>query len=736
MNTHTDNPAAIIENQLRIALEHHQAGRLNPAKSVYQKILTTYPDNPDAWHWLGVIAQQQGNKQQAVELISKALTLKTDYAEAHFNLGFALQSQDKLDAASTSFLQAITFRANFAEAYASLGNVLKAQGKLDQAIHRFRQAITFKMNFVDAHNNLGNSLREQGQLDEAIACFHNALHFNPKAADVYNNLGVALQEQGKHAAAVSSFQKALEIKPDYAHAYSNLGSSFQSLDRFDDAIHCFQQAIKFKPDFANAYNNLGLIYRKSGRPAEALKNFQQALTLNPDYAEAAYNIHDVQLNNCFWQHFQENVSAINQAVDHGLGRYLPFAFLAVAKSPAHELTCARKFASEHYPAATMPIWTGEAYQHNKIRIAYCSADFHDHATAYLMAGLFEQHNREKFEITAVSFGPESQGEMRQRLAPAFDRFVDVRHMGDREVALLMRQWQIDIAIDLKGYTTAGRPGILAQRPAPIQVSYLGYPGSLGVDYIDYILADEIVIPANEQHYYDEKVVYLPHCYQVNDNKRRIAEELPSKTELGLPADGFIFCCFNNNYKITPPLFDIWMRLLQQVPNSVLWLFQNNPTVAHNLKQEAIKRGIPEQRIVFAPAIKLDKHLARIGLADLFLDTLPYNAHTTASDALWAGLPVLTCTGNTFAGRVASSLLTAIGLPELITHNLADYEALALHLARNPDELATIKHKLRQNRLTQPLFDTTLFCRQIEAAYETMWQKQQRGEAIASFKVIE
>lgn len=319
----------------------------------------------------------------------------------------------------------------------------------------------------------------------------------------------------------------------------------------------------------------------------------------------------------------------------------------------------------------------------------------------------------------MSFGPASQGEMRQRLIPAFDRFVDVRDYGDREVALLLRQWQIDIAIDLKGYTTSARPGILAHRPAPIQVNYLGYPGTMGVSHIDYILADKVVIPESDQHYYQEKIVYLPDTYQANDQKRQIATELPSRAELGLPENGFVFCCFNNNYKITPVLFDIWMRLLQQVPTSVLWLFENNPTVSRNLRQEAIKRGIVPERLVFAPAIKLDKHLSRIRQADLFLDTLPYNAHTTASDALWAGLPVLTCKGNTFAGRVAASLLSAIGLPELVTNSLAEYEALALHLATNPEVLAEIKTKLARNRDTHPLFDTKLFCRNIEAAYRGM-----------------
>jgi predicted O-linked N-acetylglucosamine transferase (SPINDLY family) len=367
-------------------------------------------------------------------------------------------------------------------------------------------------------------------------------------------------------------------------------------------------------------------------------------------------------------------------------------------------------------------------------VAYLSADFRDHATSYLLAGLFELHDLERFETVAISFGPAIPSDMRTRLKAAFRKFIDVGHMSDLSISRLLRELEIDIAVDLMGYTKNCRPEILASRPAPIQVNYLGYPGTMGADYVDYILADRFVIPDNQRHSYSEKVVYMPDTYAANDSKRRIADRTPTRAEVGLPETGFVFCSFNNSYKITPSIFDIWMRLLRDVEGSVLWLLATNTSAVGNLRREAEARGIQPDRLVFAPRVKLEDHLARHRLADLFLDTLPCNAHTTASDALWAGLPLVTCLGSTFAGRVAGSLLNAIGLQELITRSLVDYEALALRLARDRKALAEIRTALAQSCKTYPLFDTSRFRRHIEAAYVTMWQRYQAGELPAHFAV--
>jgi protein O-GlcNAc transferase len=378
------------------------------------------------------------------------------------------------------------------------------------------------------------------------------------------------------------------------------------------------------------------------------------------------------------------------------------------------------------PAAPQPLWTGKARPHGKLRIAYLSADFYRHATAFLMAQLFELHDRSRFEVLGVSFGQDDRSDMRARLLAAFDRFHDVGSRSDYDVAKLLHELEVDIAVDLKGLTLDCRPGILAYRPAPVQVSYLGYPGTMGADFIDYVIADPIVLPLDQQPLWTERIVHLPDCYQVNDSKRQISTRTPTRREVDLPERGFVFCSFNNNWKITPPVFDVWMRLLRAVDGSVLWLIWDNAAAERNLRREAAARGVDPARLVFAATLKVEEHLARHRLADLFLDTLPVNAHTTASDALWAGLPLLTCCGESFSGRVAASLLAAVDLPELVTSNLADYEALALRLATDPTLLRAFRKRLEQNRSTSALFDTDRFRRHIEAAYLTMWERFARG----------
>jgi predicted O-linked N-acetylglucosamine transferase (SPINDLY family) len=387
-----------------------------------------------------------------------------------------------------------------------------------------------------------------------------------------------------------------------------------------------------------------------------------------------------------------------------------------------------------YPAAT-PLWQGQRYRHERIRVAYLSADFHQHATSILMAGLFEHHDRSRFEVIAISYGPNIQDAMRARLLQAFERFIDVSTQTDLEIAQLLCTLEVDIAVDLKGYTADCRPGILAHRPAPIQVSYLGYPGSMAAPYIDYLLADRIVIPDSHRSFYSEQVVYLPDSYQVNDDRRGPAAVTPTRAECGLPEQGFVFCCFNNTFKITPFMFDIWMRLLQQAPASVLWLLKDSDLVERNLRHEAVAHGVAAERLIFAPRQEPAAHLARHRLADLFLDTLPYNAHTTASDALWAGLPVVTCTGGSFASRVAASLLHAVDLAELVAHSPEDYERLALSLANDPSRLQAIKARLVQGK-SLPLFDTDRFRRHLESAYFAMWARYRRGELPAELTATE
>jgi predicted O-linked N-acetylglucosamine transferase (SPINDLY family) len=417
----------------------------------------------------------------------------------------------------------------------------------------------------------------------------------------------------------------------------------------------------------------------------------------------------------------------------GLPLITPLNHRAICNSEAEHLILAR-LRAKTFPRPVKPLWSGEIYRHDKIRIAYISTDFRDHVVADAIAGCFEHHDKTRFETTAISLGPNDGGAMRRRIEAAFDRFIDVRAMGDAEVAAMLRQLEIDIAIDLNGYTGEPRTGILARRPAPVQVNYFGYPGTMGVPFIDYIIADPWLIPEEHRVHYSEQVVYLPHTYLPSDRKRPVPTNTPSRAEAGLPATGFVFACLHNAFKIGPEMFEIWMRLLHGVENSVLWFLEDNGSVSFNLRREAKMRGIAPERLVFAPRKPLPDHMARLRLGDLFLDTLPYNAHTSASDALWAGLPVLTCRGDTFPGRVAAGLLHAIGLPELATASLAEYEDLARTLAQDPERLAAIRSKLMRNRDTEALFDTARFTRDLESAYRAMWERQQTGLPAASFAI--
>ncbi|HWY65877.1 MAG TPA: hypothetical protein VNX61_11750, partial [Rhizomicrobium sp.] len=461
--------------------------------------------------------------------------------------------------------------------------------------------------------------------------------------------------------------------------------------------------------------------------------FEKARALAPDHPYILGGLAGAVLGGCDldrWPGFQARVTA---AVRDGSAVIVPLDFLPFCEDGALRRRCSEAFIADRVPHPSGPLWTGGQYGHDRIRVAYLSADFRQHATTELIAGLIEAHDRTQFEIGAVSFGRDDGSAMRARLVTAFDWFEDVRQKSDADVAKWLRDREIDIAIDLKGHTQESRPGILAHRPCPVQVNYLGYPGTLGAPWLDYILADARVLPFDQQDFYSEKIVHLPHCYQVNDSTRAIAET-PTRAEAGLPSQGFVFCCFNAAWKITPVLFDAWMRLLAGVPGSVSWLLDDNATAKRHLAAAATARGVDPSRLIFAPRLPPAAHLARHRLADLFLDTIPYNAHTTASDALWAGLPVLSLLGTQFDGRVAASLLETMGLPELVTHSVEDYEALALALAHNPQQLQSLRTRLEANRRTSPLYDTDRFRRALETAYRRIIETSRAGHAPESFTV--
>ena len=727
-----DAPA--IRTTLERALASHRRGQLAEAESLYRDVLGTAPDHFDALNLLGVIRAQRGDFPSAVELIGRAIAVNPDDVSAHANLGKILLHLKRYDEALACYDRVLAAKPDSADALCNRGNALSGLTRYDEALASYDRAVALQPNSADAHFNRGNLLIELRRFEEALAGYDRALALRPDSADILINRGNTLRGLRRLDEAVASYDRALAIDRDRADVLVNRGNTLRELHLPEEALASYERALAVDPDFAAALNSQGNVFREFKRHDEALASYRRALAGTPGYSEALRNSFYASLECCDWSDYAALRRRIVEDVAAGGFIENPFSFLWTSRDPLEQQRCARQYVRQHFQVLPPPLRPDAPYRHEKIRVAYLSADFHGHATSYLMAGLFEQHDTAHFDITALSYGRAVSDDMRARLTGAFSRFMDVQNLGDRAIAQALRELEIDIAVDLKGYTKDSRPGIFAHRAAPVQVSYLGYPGTMGASFIDYIVADRFVIPTDQRPCFDEAVVYLPDSYQVNDSKRRIAERTPSRADLGLPDDAFVFCCFNNNYKITPDVFDVWMRLLRGVAGSVLWLFEDNMAAVRNLRREAERRGIAAERLVFAPRVGLEDHLARHRRADLFLDTLPYNAHTTASDALWAGLPVLTRIGEAFAGRVAASLLNAVGLPELVAATMDDYETLALTLATDPFLLADIRARLARNRLAHPLFDTARFSRHIEAAYRTMWERAQRGEVPASFSV--
>lgn len=604
-----------------------------------------------------------------------------------------------------------------------LSGVIATQTKNPQkAVELIGKAIKINPDNADFYVNRGFALQELKQLNAALDSYDKAIAIKPDYVRAYYNRALVLQELKQLDAALASYDKAIVLKPDYAIAYSNRGVVLEGLKQLDAALASYDKAIALKPDFAMAYNNRGGVLQELKQLDAALASYDKAIAIKPDYAFLFGSRLHAKMFLCDWTNFDNESAELIYRIERNEKATHPFPVLAITDNLPIQRRAAEIWLKDKHPINLSLGDIPKRSKGGKIRIGYYSADYHNHATTYLVAELFEQHNKNNFELIAFSFGPDASDEMRKRVSAVFDQFIDARNQSDKSVALLSRNMGIDIAVDLKGLTQHSRPGIFSYGVAPIQVNYIGYPGTTGAEYIDYVIADKTLIPEASQQYYSEKVVYLPNSYQVNDSKRRISDKQITRAELGLPETGFVFCCFNNNYKITPHTFDGWMRILQQVKGSVLWLFEDNPTAAKNLNKEAEARGVNRERLIFAKRWPLAEHLARHRVADLFLDTLPCNAHTTASDALWAGLPVLTCMGEAFASRVAASLLNAICLPELITQTQAEYEMLAIELAAQPKKIEAIKAKLELNRLAAPLFDSTLFTKHIEDAYTQMYER--------------
>ena len=746
--------------KLSTALSFHQAGRLREAAQLYREVITAEAENADALHYLGLVETNLGNYHEARSLLERSLALRPTNVQFIENCATTLfQLMDYGAAVELAHRGLRIDGRNLSLSYVRAISLFKLRRYAD-AVAQFDKILKLTPNHVAAVNERGAALAELKDYDAALAAFENALALHPQYAEAYLNKGNVLGILRRHSEALAAYDDALALKREMVDAWTGRANVLTQLERFDDALRAYDVALNLNAAAFAPWMGKASVFERLRRNDEALQCYDRALALQPDLAagwlgrgnmlaekrnwEDAFRAYDravelkpdvycgegarffAKLNLCDWTALHEEAAKLSALIKSGVPAISPFVLLAAASGLDEQLQATRQFVNES--PRFEPIWRAEVYSHKRIKVAYFSADLREHAVAYLMAGLFEHHDKVRFEVTALSTGADASSATQQRIKRSVEHFIDLSTEGDDDIAEFIRRNEIDILVDLMGFTTFNRYGIMARRPAPIQINYLGYSATMGADCLDYIIADATVIPEEHCGFYAERVIWLPDCYLVNDDKRKIAESTPTRSACALPEDAFVFCCFNNSYKFGPEIFAIWMRLLQAVPGSVLWLSEANGAARANLRQATESASVAADRLIFAPRmVDVADHLARQRHADLFLDTLPYNAHTTACDALWAGVPVLTCIGTTFVGRVAASLLKAVGLDELVTHSSADYESLALKLARDRTALAFVRDKLARNRNTSPLFDTARTTRQIEAAYTMMWERYQRGE---------
>ena len=676
------------KNEIDLIVELLKQGNFDLVIKKIDKLIKKFPHIIYLYNIFGIANAQRGNFLKAKKSFKKALEINPDYIEVLNNLGNVLREQGDLTEAMKNFKQILKINPNHVEALNNLGSVHRDRGNFINALEHYKKALLLKPDYIDALNNLGNVLRDQGDLSGALGNYQKALSFNTSNILTLNNLGNIFTEKGNLESAIKIYKRALEINPNYILALYNLANAQRDQKDFDSAKSTYQKVLDLKPDYIEAINELlylcGLI--------------------------------------CDWKlikKYQKQISKIGLKMNS----VNPYAFTLLEDNPNNHFERSKNYAKKNYNKFFVNNLKFNRRRSNKIRLGYFSADFGDHPITHLILRLFELHNQKEFITFGFSYGNHKNTKFKERLKNAFTKFFDVQDLADINIAKLSREHKIDIAIDLTGYTKNTRLKIFAFGAAPIQVHYLGYPGTLGTSFIDYIIADKTVIPNEQRSNYSEKIIYMPNCFMVNDNTKIINESKITRNQEGIPKDSFVFCCFNKNNKIRLPEFIIWMRLLNKIHNSVLWLADTNKLAKKNLINEAVINKVKPERIIFAKRTKLlSDHLTRYRLADLFLDTFNYNAHTTASDALWAGLPVITKLGKGFAARVAGSLLNALDLSELITTNDKDYESLILELVNNPQKLLLIKNKLNQNRLSTSLFNTELFAKNIENAYFQIYKR--------------
>ena len=697
------------------------AGDINAAINCYNGALMINPHYSPALINLANAQYQRGEPDLALSSYEKALTGDTADSTIYYDMANILYGQNLLDAAVRRYKQAIEIKPDYAWAHFHLGIALEKKDEIEEALVSYQAAINSADDFAEAFNNRGNILKILGKVEVAFESYKKAIQINPSLAEAHVNVGNFYLLRGEFKSAIKSYEQAIAINPQYADAFYNLGNALKDSGKTLESVESYKQAVELNNDFPDALNNMGNALGENGNLSAAVTIYARALEINPDLAMARAQKMYLQALMGDWKGLQDEEHWVSCLGITGQS-VAPLSMFSFEDAPDRQCLRARLYSKNTFKQRSLGTFPVPAYKPARLRIGYFSADFHSHPVMYSIIKVLELHDRDEFDVHAYSYGIEKIDDMHIRVIAAVENFHDLRGVTDFDAASLARSHSIDIAVDLTGHTRNSRSGIFAHRAAPIQVNYLGFPGTMAASFMDSMISDRIIVPSELRLHYTENLIQMPGAYMATDNTREISEKAITRFEMGLPEDAFVFCCFNNSYKISQVEFDIWVRLLQKIDGSVLWLRKANQQFMENLYLEADKKSIDRSRLIFAERVPMDEHLARHQLADLFLDTFLYNAHTTALDALWVGLPVITKIGRSFCARTGASLLTAIGMPELITHTDKGYETLALELAKDPMRLAKIKEKLAENRLTKPLFDTERFTKNLELGYQKAYDR--------------
>jgi len=720
--------STLNQHKLASAIELFQSGRFQEADRLASDVLKLDPRSSAALQLRGVIAGLHLRHAEAEGFFLAAASVDSRNYFVCFNLAKALSEQGRDRESLKWHTKSLELDSKQEKAWLNYGISLSRLGEIDQAISVFNRALEINDRLAEGYSNKANCLIDRREPDQALSLCEFAIELDPGLAEAWSNRGVALNDLRRYEEALASYERAIELKPDYAEAWSNRGLTLGNFECYEEALGSFERAVELKPDYAEAWDKRGIALNDLRRYEEALESFERAVKLKPDADYVLGDLIHTQMKICLWDDLEARCQTLEKKLLTGELASAPFPVLGLFDDPKIQRCCAAIYAKRELPLTGQLGAIQRRGRGKKIRIGYFSMDFKEHPVSYLLAEVIENHSRSKFEIYGFSFGDIKTDSMCVRLKKAFDKFLEIRQLNELEIARLARDLEIDIAIDLGGYTKGSRPAIFAHRAAPIQINYLGFTGTMGTEYLDYFIGDQVTVPKESLESFSEKVIFLPNSFQANPSQRSIEPNNSSRATYNLPESGFVFCCFNNTWKLTPECITRWARILQAVPESVLWVFVETCVAKEHLENTFKRLNIDTNRLIFSNRVSRNTYFDQYRYGDLFLDTLPYNAGTTGSDALWMGLPVLTLSGKSFAGRMAASLLHALGLPELITYDAKDYESVAIELGNNPGKIALLKARLINNRAACPLFNTPLFTQHLESAYQMTYDRYHEGLA--------